>query len=727
MSLWSELKRRNVFRVAAAYAVVAWLLIEVADTIFPRLGLPDWTVTLVIALLILGFPLALALSWAYEITPEGVKKTDRVHPSESTAHRTGRKLNYVLIGVLVTALGWFAWDRFRPGPAVVGQSQAREASIAVLPFANRSKSEEDAFFVDGLHDDLLTQLSKIEALKVISRTSVMQYRDTNKNLRTIAEELGVAAIVEGGVQRAGDRVRVNVQLIDALSDEHLWAEGYDRELTTGNLFATQNEIAIAVARALQAELSPEEEKRIAAVPTQNLAAYEHYLKGRQLLAERTGDSIRAGHAELDRSVTLDPEFAPAVAELANALHLLNEYLGVPADETLAPAHGLIDRALAIDPELARAFAVRGEILRHELKFAASEAAFRKAIEFAPGDADTYLWFALLRNDEGRLEEWLALLSRAHDLNPLSRNIHASLGSALSDVGRDEEAFAVWRDVSERYPDYATPWTMTAWLYESRGDPVDALRAMRTAERLDPDNWDSVGICDFLVDLDALDLAKACLDGFLERHAGHPGAVLFSHYAALARGDLEAARTAVRVADALPDPESPNWLVVNWNQRVASAYVTLGELDAARRLLLAARPDWFTEPEPDVGENFQFAIAAAVTLFDSGDPDQARRLLQATAARMASGQRARGWYAFGNLDVAVYALLGERERALAALAEVAEMGYLTQWQLLKLAPYFESIREDPRFKRALVMLREKAAEQRERARQEGLLQGAAPAQ
>jgi len=721
MSLWSELKRRNVFRVAAAYAVVAWLLIEVADTIFPRLGLPEWTVTLVIALLILGFPLALVLSWAYEITPEGVKKTEGVHPLESTTHHTGRKLNYLLIGALATALAWFAWDKFRPGPAVVDQIQAREASIAVLPFANRSKSEDDAYFVDGLHDDLLTQLSKIEALKVISRTSVMQYRDTNKNLTTIAAELGVAAIVEGGVQRAGDRVRVNVQLIDARSDEHLWAERYDRELTTGNLFATQNEIAIAVAEALQAELSPEEEKRIAAVPTQNLAAYEHYLKGRQLLAERTGDSIVAGHAELERAVELDPEFAPALAELANALHLFNEYLGVPVDKTLVPAQGLIDRALAIEPELARAFAVRGEILRHELEFAASEAAFRKAIEFAPGDAETYLWFALLRDDEGRLEEWLALLSRAHDLNPLARNIHVGLGSALSSVGRDEEALAVWRDVSERYPDYSTPWSMTAWLYEARGDPVDALRAMRTADRLDPEELDRVGICGFLVDLDALDLAKACLDGYLERHAGHPGVVLFSHYASLARGDLEAAGAAVRLADALPDPDFPNWLVVNWTQRVASAYVSLGELDAARRLLLAARPDWFTESEPDVGENPRFPVAAAMTLFDSGNTEQARLLLQATAAQMASGQRARGWNAFGHLDVAVYALLGERERALAALAEVAEMGYLSQWQLLEVAPYFASIRDDPRFQRALVILGEKAAEQRERARLEGLLE------
>ena len=276
MSLFKELKRRNVFKVAAAYVIVSWLLLQVSDTLVPALHLPGWFHSGVAFILIIGFPLAMFFAWAFELTPEGIKKEKEVDRTRSISHTTGQKLNYAIIALMSIALAYFVWDKFvaAPGNAVelakasppVEQNGTApvsrtknpdKKSIAVLPFQNRSANEENAeFFSEGVHDELLTNLSKIGALKVISRTSVLNYRDTTRNLREIGEELGVANVLEGGVQRAGNMVRINVQLIDAATDEHLWAEVYDRQLTTENLFAIQTEIANAIADALEATLSP---------------------------------------------------------------------------------------------------------------------------------------------------------------------------------------------------------------------------------------------------------------------------------------------------------------------------------------------------------------------------------------------------------------------------------------------------------------------------------------
>ncbi|MBW2693899.1 MAG: hypothetical protein JRE57_14900, partial [Deltaproteobacteria bacterium] len=237
MSLMTELRRRNVFRVGVAYAIVGWLLIEVASVLLPTFDAPAWVMKAFSSLVILGFPLTLIIAWAFELTPEGLKREAEVDRTDSTTHVTGRKLDFAIIGLLVVAVVYFAVDKFvLEQPEFTSESVAREKSIAVLPFANRSANEADAFFVDGMHDDILTHVSKIRSLKVISRTSVMDYRGTTKNMKTIGRELDVATILEGGVQRSGSQVRINVQLINAETDEHLWAEIYDRKLTAENLF-----------------------------------------------------------------------------------------------------------------------------------------------------------------------------------------------------------------------------------------------------------------------------------------------------------------------------------------------------------------------------------------------------------------------------------------------------------------------------------------------------------
>ena len=336
MSLFNELKRRNVFRIGAAYVVGAWLLIQVTETIFPLFGFGDTPARLVVIVLAIGFIPSLILSWVFELTPEGLKKDADVDSEKSITQTTGRKLDRIILVVLALALGYFAFDKFVLDPArdqsnieIARQEGLTAAlsksygdrSIAVLPFDNRSNREEDQFFTDGIHDDLLTTIAKISSMKVISRTSVMEYRDTIKKIPQIAQELGVANILEGGIQRSGNHVRINVQLIDAATDDHLWAETYDRELTAENLFAVQSEITKIIADALQAELSTDEQRRIDARPTDNLQAYEAYMRGRQLMATRNADNLKLAVEEFSKATEIDPMFALAWVGVADSLNL----------------------------------------------------------------------------------------------------------------------------------------------------------------------------------------------------------------------------------------------------------------------------------------------------------------------------------------------------------------------------------------------------------------------
>ena len=331
MSFFNELKRRNVFRVGIAYVVVAWLIIQVVDVVINNIGTPEWVFQTILLLLGIGFPLIVIFAWAFEMTPEGLKREREVDRSESITMQTGRKLDFTIIGILVLALGYFVFDKFVLAPArdnathqVSTQSpdtdstssEVSDISIAVLPLANRSAREEDQYFTDGIHDDLLTQLAKIASLKVISRTSVMRYRDTELSIPEIAEQLRVTSILEGGIQRSGDQIRINVQLIDTKTDEHLWAETYDRQMTAENLFAIQSEITRKITDSLKATLTTEEAVRIDERPTDSLEAFQEYMKGQQFLALRTVTGIETGKQHFEKAIELDPGFAEAHYNLA---------------------------------------------------------------------------------------------------------------------------------------------------------------------------------------------------------------------------------------------------------------------------------------------------------------------------------------------------------------------------------------------------------------------------
>ena len=307
--LFVELKRRNVYKVAIAYAVVAWLLMQIASQIFPFFEIPNWAVRLVVLLLVIGFPVALILAWAFELTPEGLKRTEFADELPKKAPRN-RAWIYVVIIAGAISVGLFFVGRYTAPNKQGTPAEVVTKSIAVLPFENLSYDPDNAYFADGIQEEILTRLSKIADLKVISRTSTQRFKSTPDNLLEIAKQLGVANILEGSVQRSADQVRVNVQLIKAATDTHLWADTFDRKVT--DVFAVESEIAKAVADTLQAKLSGAEQSAIAARPTENSEAHELYLKGRYFFAKRTVDDIKRAIDYFNQAIAKDPNYAPAL-------------------------------------------------------------------------------------------------------------------------------------------------------------------------------------------------------------------------------------------------------------------------------------------------------------------------------------------------------------------------------------------------------------------------------
>ena len=487
MSFYTELKRRNVFRVGIAYVVSAWLVLQVTDVVLSIFELARWFGKLVFVLVALGLPVALVLAWIYELTPEGVRREEDIDRKQSIASHSGRKLDFAIIGVLVVAVAYFAINHDWRGERNIGTASGQ--SIAVLPFVNRSALEEDVFFVDGVHDDLLTLLSKLGDLKVISRGSVEKFRDSDIGTPQIASRLGVATVLEGAVQRAGDQVRINVQLIDAETDEHLWAETYDRELTAENIFVIQSDIARVIAQSLQKVLTPAEQSRVDAVPTTNFLAYEEFLRGRQKLVLREIPDIREAIGHFHKSIELDPGYAMAYVSLADAYHLLSFYGAISSSEAVPLMEAAVSSALELDPELGEAQTAYGAILQYRGQYGEAVAAYERAIELAPGYATSYHWLAEhWRNTLNNPERALPLINKALELDPLSPVINITVAETLENLGRSEEALAQLDHTIEIAPAYPGIYGVKSQILAYSLNHLDqAMRAREYAIDLDPES------------------------------------------------------------------------------------------------------------------------------------------------------------------------------------------------------------------------------------------------
>jgi len=480
-SFFGELKRRNVIRMAGLYLVGAWLLTQVASTLLPAFDVPSWALRGLIVTLALGFIPAVIFSWVFELTPQGLKREDDVAPEQSITPKTGRRMDRMIIVVLVLALGYFAFDKFvltpRREAALVSSAAPNESrsvinakSIAVLPFENLSSDKENAYFTDGVQDEILTDLAKIADLKVISRTSVMQYKSgLARNLRKIGEELGVAHVVEGSVQRAANKIRVNAQLIDARNDAHLWAQTYDRDLA--DVFAIQSEIAKAIADQLQAKLSPNEKKAIEQPPTTDLAAFDLYSRAKSLLLTAgfsvTGDpDVRKAIELLDEAVKRDPSFFDAYCQLARAHEFLYAVSGL--DHTparLALAEAALQAATRLRPDAGETHLARAQYLYYGRRdYAGALAELERARRVLPNDPRIFELTGYILRRRGQQEEGLRNLQRAAELDP--RNLYTLQQIALSYqyLGRYAEAIASLDRALTIVPDNVETRTARAQFY-----------------------------------------------------------------------------------------------------------------------------------------------------------------------------------------------------------------------------------------------------------------------
>ena len=441
-SFFSELQRRNVYKVGAMYAVAGWLLVQVVTQVFPIFEVSALVQRIIVLAIIAGFPLALVLSWIYELTPQGIVKTDDVAPRASITRRTGQQLNRAIIAVLIAAVLMLLAKLLWPRATTATDAAATGKSIAVLPFENLSDDRANAYFATGIQDEILTKLAGIGELKVISRTSTEKYASHPGNLRTVAAELGVTTLLEGSVQKAGERVRVNVQLIDAGSDAHLWANTYDRELK--DVFAVESEVSQDIADALKTRLSPVEASALAQAPTADAAAYDHFLKAEYALHKATDSNLQADFLLADeqyrQALALDPGFALAQAQLAYSMMSRHWFATPLTPAEMADAKNLIERALAHTPELAEAHLASGYWHYWGFRdYEAAKAEFRRALQLAPSNAQAIAALAFVQRRQGEWAAAAATLAKAVGYAPRDSSLIGNYGQTFIVMRRYADA------------------------------------------------------------------------------------------------------------------------------------------------------------------------------------------------------------------------------------------------------------------------------------------------
>ena len=480
-NFFAELKRRNVYKVAVAYAVVAWLLIQAASILFPTFEAPPWVMKIFVAIILLGFPAALVLSWAFEITPEGIKLESEVAPNESMTRKTGRKIVAITAVLAVIAAGLFVFQYVRSKSATSVSAETpivTGKSIAVLPFDNLSRDPDNAYFCEGVQDEILTRLAKVADLKVISRTSTQHFKSAPDNLPQIARQLGVAHIVEGSVQKSNDKVRVNVQLINAMTDAHLWAETYDRKLT--DIFTVESEIAKTIADTLQARLTGSEKNSIAKTPTVDPEAYELYLRGKFFAEKRTGADLRKSIEYYDQAIAKDPNYPLAYVGLADSHLLLTAYGTLSPKEAASPGRAALKKALELDDSLAQAHATSGLLATVELDLKRGISELERAIQLNPNYATAHHWIALPLTAVGQSDRGILEGKRAIELDPLYLIINADLCWVYFNGRHYDEAEAQARKTLEMDTRFYVAHYYLGEAFQFKGKLADAIAEFQKA-------------------------------------------------------------------------------------------------------------------------------------------------------------------------------------------------------------------------------------------------------
>ena len=701
-SFFSELRRRNVLRLAATYALVAWILIEAGSVLLPTFGVPEWFFRAYVIVIFVGFVASLVLAWVFEITPDGVKLDSEVD-RKAQPKRDRSRSNAVIIALLALALGvsiTFNVTGIRSQHEEALATGAVMDSIAVLPFTSRSSDPDNLYFADGIHDDLLARLADIGSLRVISRTSVNEYRDTTKNLREIGAELGVDTVVEGAVQRVGSQVRITVQLINAQTDEHIWAEAYDRELTVSNLFHIQSDISSQIATALSAALSPEEEIRLAVVPTESLEALSLYTAARNNLYLRRFDTLLEAREQFERAIEIDPNYAQAHAGLAETvLVTLTNHNAIPLEEATTIAENAVARALEIDDQLAEAHAVQGllEFSRHKVDKTGdahlrAAAAYERAIALNPNLANAYVWYATVHETQGDLQAAIDLLTTAMEIDPLGRIPYLNLPNFYSMLGKQDKAIQLLLKSIAIFPDWPSPYESMAEHLMSLGRLDEALAWSHAAAAMTDDPMvgkDSVRV---YIEFGESEKIKGFTSRFPQDHPIYPIGEGFTRFM---ENDFEGTIEALAQFDELPEAQGQIAFPL-----IAIAAAILEDYDMAREYLIRANPMLASDTNINVTRyNYEAAILLAFVNRNLGREREASELLS-QAWNVIQDMPRFGIAGYGISDVHVLAVQGRKDAALDALRDAIDGGFvsLMSFEIWTLDQdiLIDNLRDDPRF-------------------------------
>lgn len=701
-----DLRRRKVFRVAGAYAVTAWLIVEASSEILPRFFEADWVITLIVILALAGFPVSLVLAWMFDITQDGVVRTRAVKRRSDEVHRMSRRgIDFVIIGVLLAIVVYLLNT---PRDAVQPDG---EQSIAVLPFVDLSQDQDQEYFSDGISEQLLNSLVAVDGLRVAARTSSFAFKGKNEDIRKIGEELNVATLLEGSVRKDGNKLRITAQLINVEDGFHLWSQTFDKEMK--DIFAIQEEISSAIVDALKLTLIGEEPTRLAA-GSPNIEAYELYLLGRHHWHTRTPEDLEKALELFEAAVASDPEYALAYTGIADSYLFLDLYSDLPREESIRQAKAAVAKALELDDRLAEAYASLGLLRMHSSELTAAELALRKAIELQPNSSMAHMWLGSVYMDTSRLGLGHKEYREAYMIDPLHPVVRLNLSQALAAMGRDEEAAKHLQFWGTQNPDSAKGEMYMAYLDLTYGRIDKAVERMHLALAIEPENADVhfmlaqayATLGDFAGAESwmskGLALQEANDSGEMTKHSNYR----FDYH--FARGEFDAMERLA--ADRLG--ELPNWrtAALDHKQRVSLVWPGASSIlagDYAEGIEILGRA--FEKSDSPMGMEPESVLAVqglrAYAYKKLGQPAKAAEILD-RSVEFALAARKEGWATPGvsSALAVVYACQERFDEALAELNSAVDKGWRNYWFTVN-SPVTKDLESHSEYQRTMARIKE----------------------
>ncbi len=743
MTFIAELKRRNVFRVGIAYVITAWLVLQVADIVLDNIEAPHWLMQAIMLLLAMGLPLALVFAWAFELTPEGLKKEKDVDRAQSISHHTGRKLDRSIIVILALALGYFAWDKFLSPPDAVipanagiqvegretagaegselagtaPPTQAQQKSLAVLPFVDMSPAKDNEYFTDGLTEELLNILAQIKHLQVAGRTSSFAFKDKTEDLRDIGKKLSVNTLLEGSVRKddKNQRIRVTVQLINVEDGFHIWSDTYDRDLE--DIFAIQEDIARQVAEALKVNLLGEDENRIAVHTRTGMNAYDLYLKGLQSLNLYSFESLREAERLLSESLRLDPDYLPTKLALSRAWVAQAQTGAIAAPEAFAKANPLLDEILAKDPSNSDAYGYRGHIQDYEREFAAARKSFEKALDSNPRNATALTRYGRFLFDRNEVEEGLAYLQQASRIEPYDTTVQWELCITKAKLVDVAAATRECGRIGEIQPGNPMQFYGISYLTLFRGEMAANLYWQSKAMEVDPADPElQAGAALTWLDLGDTRQAGNSLQKAASLDPDHPLTVATRIELLLQQEQYQQALSLAQKAydDKLPPRQGSDEII---KKLLVDDAVRRRDYDRALNILHEKLPDGLASPldADDAGDIHVLAGMAFVLKLQDPTSEQVVALLDhADALNKRSDGRIIPFdkpFRQALIEVA----RGDKAAAMASLQEAFDQGWRLGWRDWVYTDFqFEPLHQEPEFKRLITLLEDDMEVQRKAA-------------